>query len=154
MPSCLSCPPQRYLAMIINWKPTTGLILFQVQSGPAHEPWMTLGRQRLWEHYGGQAVKGIYSIRCLYIWFIPPSASYPNSSMPVHGYQLDTCYWTYTMPDWARTCTWTTVSIHQAKGTGKHNALLKGCLCQLGFGGFEQNLILYVWKLIFANVPL
>ena len=35
----------------------------------------------------------------------------PNLRPPAHGYQLDTYHWANTMPDSARTCSWTVVAL-------------------------------------------
>ena len=45
MPSASPDPTVGYLPMVINWKPTSGLIPCHVQPRPAHEPWTPLSRK-------------------------------------------------------------------------------------------------------------
>ena len=44
----------------------------------------------------------------------------PCSGLPAHGCWLDTYCWTYTMPDSARTCTWTMVPLCGHKPQEEH----------------------------------
>ena len=56
---------------------------------------------------------------CCYIPWTP-------SSVPIHGYQLDTYYWTYTMLGSFRTCKWA-LPLQQVVGIGKHTLMWDGC---------------------------
>ena len=49
--SLVSCPPQGYLPMVIQWAMTTGLLPFQIQPETSHEPWSScIGKKPKEEH--------------------------------------------------------------------------------------------------------